>query len=133
MRKRMISLLLTAVLLFSVAIPVSAQSVEKNGTYNGCSYFILANCTESYYSSLMEYMYSDTGDYDDYMLQVIANVYTYDLVHDTYQYHYQASRANYRIANLPGRTISNEYIVHGNFEYRINGSVADTITNVLPY
>lgn len=56
MKKKVISLVLVLLLVFTMVIPASAASQYTYGTYADCDYGTFNNCTTSSWSCLIEYL-----------------------------------------------------------------------------
>lgn len=128
-KRRIISILLVTVLIFSMALICSAATVTRTGVYDGCTYAITANCETNSFSSYIEYQSSQYGDYDDYMLQTFVE-YHYAVQEGWFTQHYYAtdySIASSRISGISKSIDNMEYLYTS---YHIN---AELVTNQYVY
>lgn len=72
MKKKIISLVIIALLICAIAIPVSAATYSNTGSYAGstgsCTYHTYAHCTTTYWNALIE-LTSSTDSYANYLFQ----------------------------------------------------------------
>lgn len=60
---------MATVLICSLALPASAEVIQNDGVYGGCGYSTYANCGTDRFNAFIQYMYSTSGSYTDYLLQ----------------------------------------------------------------